>query len=102
MTAGEHALRLTGAGVPVILTVPVATAGLPAITAARHRSALSQVVFDPAGARLSGEDDLHRVGVALPHREVRVLGLGLPWLVSFTVLSMAAGLLLRSRLRVEI
>jgi len=102
LTAGEHALRLTGAGEPVTLTVPVAISGLPAITAARHRSALSQVVFDPAGARLSREDDLRRIGVALPEREVRLLGLGLPWLVSFTVLSMAAGLLLRSRLRVEL
>ena len=101
-TAGEHVLRLAGAGEPVTLTVPVATAGLPAITAARHRSAFSQIVFDPAGERLSRETDLRRVGVVLPGREVRVLGLGLPWLVSFTVLSLVAGLLLRSWLRVEL
>ena len=34
--------------------------------------------------------------------EVSVLGVAWPWLVSFSVLSLAAGLLLKSRLRVEL
>jgi hypothetical protein len=102
LSAGEHTLQLTGAGDPVTLDVPVATGGLPAITAARHRSGFAQAVFDPAGARLAAADQLRRLDIALPGREFRVLGLTLPWLVSFTVLSLAAGVLLRSTLKVEL
>ena len=97
VTAGEHVLQLTGAGDPVTLAVPVATAGLPAISAGRHRSAFTQLVLDPADAPLARETGLDRIDVALPARK-----LGLPWLVSFSVLSLATGLLLRSRLGVEL
>jgi len=105
LAPGEHTLELQPGGdrsAPLALTVPVATAGLPALTEARHRRAFSQLVSDPAGELLPADAPVSRAAVALPAREVRLLGIAVPWFVGFTVLSLAAGLLLRRPLRVEI
>jgi len=99
---GEPRLRLVGPDFAAELTVPVAVGGLPALTAARHRGSLAQAAWDPAGAVLPANVPLRRFAVALPARQVRVLGLAQPWLVGVTVLSLAAGLALRRPLRVEL
>jgi hypothetical protein len=99
---GRHRLALAGPGLGADLAVPVAVAGLPALTSARHASALDQTIFDPAGASLPAKGALRRFAVTLPDRQVAVLGVRWPWIVTFSVLSLAAGLLLRSALRVEL
>jgi len=42
------------------------------------------------------------LSLALPGREVAIVGVVWPWLAGFTIISLLAGLLLKSRLRVEI
>lgn len=100
--AGRHELRLTGGGEAITLDVPVATAGLPAIAAARHAGWFDQLLHDPAAPILPPDAPVTRLAIALPPRDVRILGVSPHWLVSFTVLSLAAGLLLKKPLRVEI
>ena len=100
--AGVHALRLTGGGETITLEVPVAAAGLPAIAAARHAGWFDQLLHDPAASTLPAQAPVTRLAVALPPRQVSILGVSPHWLVSFTVLSLAAGLLLKKPLRVEI
>jgi hypothetical protein len=97
---GSHRLELvTAAGERLALAVPVARAGLPALTAARHEDSLAQLVFDPAGRPLPASAPVTRLAVALPPRDLRVPA---GWLVTFTLLSLAAGLALRRPLRVEL
>ena len=100
--AGRHELRLSGAGEVQSLEVAVAEPGLAALTAARHVNGFDQLVFDPAGVPLPRDGAVRRLAVALPSREVGVAGVVLPWLVSFTLLSLAAGLLLKKPLSVEL
>jgi len=99
---GAHHLRLDAGGPALDLAVPVAVAGLPALTSARQRTALEQLLRDPAGTALPATSRVTRFAVALPPRDLRFAGVAVPWLVAFTVLSLAAGLLLRRSLRVEI
>lgn len=99
---GVHDLRLTASGEDVRLTVPVAVAGLPAVTRTRQGDIWRQIVHDPAARPLPARAQLQRVTVEMPGRELRVLGVRLPWLVVFTVIALAAGLVLRRPLRVEL
>ncbi|MBD3220248.1 hypothetical protein GF314_03320 [bacterium] len=100
--AGRHELRLLSDGRDHTLTVPVGLGGLPAIAAGRHQGWLDQLLFDPTARTLPAGAALRSITLDLPGREVRILGLALPWIVSFTILSLAAGLLLKKPLRVEI
>lgn len=98
---GAHGLRLTGAGDPIALDVPVALSGLPAISRARHRSWWQRLLHDPGSDPLSSPS-VSQVAVSLPARDFRLVGVPVQWLVAFSVLAIIAGLLLRSPLRVEL
>ncbi len=117
LAPGQHALGLrlepaagsppadAGSGpdaVTLALPVPVATDGLAALTAARHGNVLAQLVRDPAGQPLPADQPIGQLAITLPGREVRILGLALPWWLAFTILSLLIGLLLRRPLRVEL
>lgn len=101
---GNHALALAAAsGGPALeLIVPVAVTGLPAVTRARHGSVWRQAVLDPAGRTLDRAAAAAHLAIAMPVREMRVLGTPIPWLATFTVVALAAGLLVRRPLRVEL
>ena len=99
---GRHRLRASWDSGDVDLVVPVAQSGLGAITAARHGDALGQMVFDPAGDTVPSGAPIQRLAVAMPVRRGGLAGLGGSWLVGFTVLSLAAGLLLKGALKVEL
>lgn len=100
--AGGRMVRLAGVGGPVELAVPVGLDGLPALTAARHRSVWRQMVFDPAGHVLPAGSAVIRMAVDLPRRELKIVGYAVPWIVAFSVIALAAGLWLRRPLRVEL
>jgi len=98
---GEHAVVIIADGETETLAVPVSISGLPALTQSRHARPLDQFLHDPAGRMLSS-DGVTRLSLALPGREVAIVGVVWPWLAGFTIISLLAGLLLKSRLRVEI
>lgn len=99
---GLHRLLASYGAGEVDLQVPVAQAGLAAITAARHGDAFGQMVFDPAGDMVPPDAPVRRLAVDLPAPTGGLAGVGGSWLVVFTVLSLAAGLLLKGVLKVEL
>lgn len=98
---GRHPLRLLGDGMSEVLDVSVGEAGMQAVPMGRHRSFLDRLLFDPGSRPLPAGSPVQRLAVAMPHRETSYLGMTLPWLVAFTILSLVAGLALKKPLRVE-
>lgn len=100
---GRHELRVVSGDQTETLAVPVATAGeLASLTAGRHRNLWTQVLYDPAAPPLPADGALTHLTIELPAREVRMFGVATHWLIGFTVLSLAGGLLLKKPLKVEI
>ncbi len=98
---GAHAVAIEGGGETIEMGVPVALEGLPAISAARHRSWWQHLLHDPGSERLSSTS-VSRIAVALPARDFALAGLPMDWLVAFSLLAIVAGLLLRAPMRVEL
>lgn len=98
---GRHELQVTLEGRPVATRVLAAGGGLPR-TATTASTAWTHALLYPGEKQLARGGEVLETRLRYPGRTLRLLGLDLDWLVSFMVVSLAAGLLLRKPLKVEI
>lgn len=98
---GRHALTVTLGGAPVATRPLVAGGGLPR-TAGEVGAGWRQALHAPGERALPGDGAVSGIRLRYPQRSVRYLGVELPWLAAFAVLSLAGGLALKDVLKVEI
>lgn len=98
---GRHEVQVTLEGRPVATRIVAAGGGLPR-TAETASQGWAHALLYPGERQLAGGGDVLETRLRYPGRTLRWLGLDLHWLAAFMVISLAAGLVLRKPLKVEI
>jgi uncharacterized membrane protein (DUF106 family) len=102
---GIHELTLiTPSGrVTKEIRVSVGTSPLIALAPSRGRAASGLFLEFPAEQPLPGSSGIRGINVLdWPHRELRILGFGVHWLIAFFVISVAAGFAVKDLFGVEV
>jgi hypothetical protein len=101
LVAGQHELQVTLDGAEIARRTLPASGGLERLNERSTRSWFAPVLA-PGAPPLPRDGALATMTLRLPPRRVSYLGIELPWLVAFMILSLVAGLLLKNALRVSL